>query len=103
MAVIYNSSSPYFNTQQKNDLIRYMDFMEYRDIPVDDSDEVVTVSSKFHHRPDLLSNKLYGTPDLWWIFIVRNPDQMMDPIYDLVSGLELYTPIKQRAFSLLGM
>jgi len=103
MASIYNTSSPYFETRQKNDLIQYLDFMEYRDIPADDSDQALSVSSKFNQRPDLLSNDLYGTPDLWWIFIVRNPDQMVDPIYDLVAGLEIYVPTKQRAFGLLGL
>ncbi len=100
--VVYNKSSPYFNTSQKNDLVRYLDFMEYRDIAADDNDQELIVSTKFHQRPDLLSNDLYGTPDLWWIFVVRNPDQMVDPIYDLVSGLELYVPTKQRALSLIG-
>jgi len=103
MTSIYNTSSPYFVTQQKNNLIQYLDFMEYRDIPADDSDQVLSISSKFNQRPDLLSNDLYGTPELWWIFIVRNPDQMTDPIYDLITGLEIYVPTKQRAFSLLGL
>ena len=103
MSIIYNSSSPYFNTQQKNDLVRYLDFMEYRDITADDSDTVLVVGSKFHQRPDLLSDDLYGTPELWWVFIVRNPDQLTDPIYDLVSGLELFVPTKQRLLGLLGL
>jgi len=100
---IYKNSSPYFKTPQANDLVQYMRYMEFRDVTADDGDEGIEVSTKFHERPDLLSNNLYGTPDLWWIFIIRNPDQLIDPIYGLVAGLNLYVPSKQRIFSLLGM
>ena len=102
MPLTYIKESPYFNTIQKNDLIQYLDFLQFRDIPADDTDIAMTVSTKFHQRPDLLSNELYGTTDLWWIFIVRNPDQMVDPIYDLVTGLDLLVPTKQRALNLVG-
>jgi len=103
MVEIYNQSSPYFETIQKNDLVSYLDVLEFRDIPEDDTDIAITVSTKFHQRPDLLSNDLYGTPDLWWIFIIRNKDQMVDPIYGLLAGLELFVPTKERAFGLLGL
>ena len=103
MTVIYSKASPYFDTIQKNDLVQYLDFMEFRDIPADDTDEFITVSTKFNQRPDLLSNNLYGTVELWWIFSVRNPDQMIDPIYDLVTNLELFVPTKERAFGILGL
>ena len=102
MALIFIKESPYFDTDQKNDLIQYLDFVKFRDIPASDTDIVLTVSTKFHQRPDLLSNELYGTTKLWWIFIVRNPDQMVDPIYDLVAGLDLLVPTKQRALNLVG-
>jgi len=100
--VSYNKTSPYANTVLRNNLVEYLDFIDFIEIPSDDSDEILTVSTKFHHRPDLLSNNLYDTPDLWWIFVVRNPDQMIDPIYDLVADLDLFVPTKQRIFGLLG-
>lgn len=103
MALRYTQGSPYFETGQKNDLIQYLDFMEFRDIPKDGTDIAMTVGTEFHQRPDLLSNSLYGTTDLWWIFIVRNPDQMVDPIFDLVTGLDLFVPTKQRALNLVGL
>jgi len=101
--VEYSKSSPYFDTIQKNNLVSYLDFMEFRDIPPDDTDELIIVEVAFNQRPDLLSNNLYGTVDLWWIFVVRNPDQMVDPIYDLVSELQLLVPTKQRMFRLVGL
>lgn len=103
MPTIYSKASPYYNTEQKNDLIPYLDFMNFRDISADDTDIAMTVNTKFHQRPDLLSNDLYGTPDLWWIFIVRNPNQMSDPIHDLVTGLDLYVPTKQRVLNIVGL
>lgn len=103
MVVTYTKGSPYFNTEQRNDLVSYLGFMEFRDIPSDATDMAISVSTKFHQRPDLLSNDLYGTPELWWIFIVRNPDQMVDPIYDLVAGLDLFVPTKQRVLASVGL
>ena len=100
--VSYNKTSPYANTVLRNSLVEYLDFIDFIEIPSHDSDEILTVSTKFHQRPDLLSNNLYDTPDLWWIFVVRNPDQMIDPIYDLVADLDLFVPTKQRIFGLLG-
>jgi len=103
MPVIYKKSSPYQATLQKNNLVNYLDFITFVDIPNDDTDVIITVESKFHQRPDLLSYDLYGTVDLWWVFIIRNPDQMIDPIYDLVADLDLYAPDKQRVFDILGV
>jgi len=41
-------------------------------------------------RPDLLSNKLYGTPDLWWIlFKYNNIDDVWN---DLEEGMVIHVP-----------
>lgn len=103
MVVEYRSSSPFFTTAQRNFFVSYLDVQSFRAIPAHSSDEIIKVSPRFDQRPDLLSNDLYGVPDLWWIFVIRNPDIMTDPIYDLVAGLEIYAPTKERAFSLLGL
>jgi len=103
MVIQYKASSPYYKTNQKTDIVSYLDFINYIPIQADDTDIAMTVDNKFNERPDLLSNSLYGTPNLWWIFIVRNPDQMVDPIYGLTTGLEIYVPTKERIFSLLGL
>lgn len=103
MTITYTRGSPYFNTDQKNDLVSFLDFIEFREIPSDATDEVITVDTRFHQRPDLLSHNLYGTTELWWVFIVTNPDQMFDPIYDLVSGLDLIVPTQQRLLNVIGL
>lgn len=103
MATTYKKSSPYYDTTKRNVFVNYLDTMTFREIPSDPTDELITIDTKFNQRPDLLSFDKYGTPNLWWIFVVRNPDQMTDPIYDLVTGLDLYVPTKQRLFSILGI
>jgi len=103
MPLTYTRGSPYFNTDQKDDLISFLDFIEFREIPRDATDDVITVSTKFHQRPDLLSFDLYGTTELWWVFVVANPDQMIDPIYGLVADLDLVVPTKQRILNIIGL
>lgn len=56
------------------------------------SDTIITIPPSFNQRPDLLSFQEYGTPDLWWVFAVRNPDILIDPINDFVAGLQIYVP-----------
>lgn len=103
MAVTYKKNSPYFTTPQRNFLVEFLDILNFRSIPGDDTDELIVLSPKFNERPDLLSNELYGTPDLWWVFTVRNPDTIIDPIYDFVTEIEIFVPTRQRIFSLLGL
>lgn len=104
MAIEYKRTSPYFRTIQINFLIEYLEFYKNRPVPADLSDELIAIDPKFNKRPDLLSNDLYGTPDLWWIFAVRNPNLIIDPIYDLTSGLEIFVPTRKRMFSnILGI
>lgn len=103
MPATYKASSPYFATPQRNFIVKHLDFLQFRSIPSDSTDQIIKVSSKFNQRPDLLSNDLYQTPDLWWIFAVRNPNAIIDPIYDLITDLEISVPTKIRVFSLLGL
>ena len=94
----YRRTSPYGITGQTS---WYLDLYEHRPIPPDSTDIAYRVSTRFENRPDLLSYEEYGTPDYWWIFSVRNPDQIKDPIYDFVDGLEIYIPTRQRLESLI--
>lgn len=100
----YQNVSPYFKTAQRNYLIEYLDSYTNRPVPSDDTDELISVSPKHEHRPELLAYELYGTPQLWWIFAVRNPNLIIDPIYDLTAGLEIFVPTRSRVFqNILGL
>lgn len=93
MASIHKTTSPYVNTDIKD---FYLDIWDEIIIEPSIEDTIMTVGPKYHKRPDLLSYDLYGTPRLYWVFIVRNMNLMKDPIEDFVSGLEIYVPSKER-------
>lgn len=71
----------------------YLDLWVPRTIPKSDFDEIFIIPPEFNQRPDLLSQARYGTPRLWWVFCVRNPDLIIDPIEDFVAGLEIFVPV----------
>lgn len=96
----YSSFSPYKETTYNG---YYLDVWTPREIGVYESDIMVEVPSQYEHRPDLLSYDAYGDPRLWWVFAVRNPSIIKDPIYDLVSGVKIFIPQKQQLLNLLGV
>lgn len=82
-------TSPYFGTQIKD---WYLDIWSPRVILPTTVDKFMVLPVKYERRPDLLSFDEYGTPNLWWVFCVRNPDAFIDPIEDFVAGKEFYIP-----------
>jgi len=46
---------------------------------------------------------LYGDPALWWVFVIRNPNVLQDPIFDFQPGVTIYVPQKQNLTSALGL
>lgn len=59
------------------------------------NDQEYKVGHAFEERPDLLAFKLYGNSRLWWVFALRNPDELKDPIRDFKSGLTIFVPSKE--------
>jgi hypothetical protein len=98
--VVYRPSSPYANTPQTS---WYLDTYEPREIPRDGTDTLRVLATRYELRPDLLSYDLYGTPNFWWIFMILNPNEIKDPIYDFKVGLRIYTPTMNRLTNLLGV
>lgn len=84
--------SPYATTPIINKFITYLDVWDYITINPTDDDELITLESKYNQRPDLLAYNYYGDARLWWVFAVRNPNVLIDPVYDLVTNTELYIP-----------
>lgn len=89
MANNSKETSPYISTPVKD---WYLDLWVSRDVPASDFDKILVIPPEYNQRPDLLSQVEYGTPRLWWVFCVRNPDLINDPIEDFVAGLEIYVP-----------
>jgi len=92
--VTYAKNSPYYGTNQAVKYLDYLDFWAGATIPISNNDILMTLDSKHNKRPDLLSYDLYGTAQLWWVFMVRNPDVIRDPIYDFLTGITIYAPSK---------
>lgn len=88
----YDTRSPYYDTPTTDKYVNYLEFWQPRTIPVDPNDIIVKLESKHKNRPDLLAHELYGSPQLWWIFALRNPDVIKDPIYDFVPDTVIYAP-----------
>ena len=98
--ISYGRTSPWSKT--KITVGNYLDLLEYRDIPKDTSDAVYEIQPVYTYRPDLLAYDIYGTPKLWWVFAVRNPDTIKDPIFDFVAGTRIFLPKKSVLSSLVG-
>ena len=86
---LYNTLSPYFSTGQSNG---YLDIMNWRDVPAATDDVLFTITKTYERRPDLLAFDLYGDVGLWWVFAVRNPNIIQDPVFDMVAGTQIQLP-----------
>ena len=93
----YDKSSPYYLTKQAS---WFLSNLEFRDIPPHLSDREITIDSKYHERPDLLASDLYGDVGYWWIFMIRNPNVIKDPIFDQTTGKRIFVPTQDRLLSL---
>jgi hypothetical protein len=89
MAATSRETSQYLNTGITD---FYLDIYVPRPVPSSQYDEIAIIPSEYNQRPDLMSQKLYGTPRLWWVFTVRNPDLFPDPIGDFLAGTQFYVP-----------
>ena len=89
MAQNSKDTSQYSLTPVKN---WYLDLWVPRTVTASDHDPIITIPPAFDQRPDLLSQQEYGTPKLRWVFAIRNPDLIIDPINDFIAGIEIYVP-----------
>jgi hypothetical protein len=96
----YGPSSPYAKTEMYG---KFLDIMTYRGFPSQPDDVVYTIDRMYNHRPDLLAFDIYGDPGLWWVFLVRNPNVMTDPIGDFVAGVSIRIPKKSTLTAALGL
>ena len=92
MAASYSRYSPYANAPLYGN---FLDVLTIPDIPATYEDVKMTVNKTYEYRPDLLAFDLYGNAELWWVFAVRNPNVIRDPVYDLRSGVEIFLPRKE--------
>lgn len=91
----YKSYSFFNKTPQDN---WSMGYYEDRGMVLDSSDQYIILESRHNNRPDILSNDLYGVPDLWWVIFRMNMNTINDPLRDFKEGVILRCPTKSRIF-----
>lgn len=99
MAVTYGKYSPYVSTSLYGS---YLDVATLPKIPAELDDVVVTLNKNYEFRPDLLAFDLYGDVNLWWVFAVRNPNTIKDPVFDMRPGTVIYIPKQTTIEQALG-
>lgn len=98
--VDYSKNSPYFNTEITDN---YLDVITFRNFPFETDDTLFEVTKKYEYRPDLLAYDLYKDVNLWWVFSMRNPSVIKDPVFDLTSGTKIYLPKLSTLKNALGI
>lgn len=100
MTASYNRSSSYFTTKLSGE---FLGVWTPRPFPAEKDDILFRIKPAYDLRPDLLANDLYGDPNLWWVFSVRNPNTLKDPLWDFVVNAEIYVPKKTTLATHLGL
>lgn len=80
----------------------FLDVNSLPHIPKAQSDTTYIVESRFDGRPDLLAHALYKNTRLWWVFAMRNPDVIKDPLRDFKEGVKIKLPSKGTIESIIG-
>ena len=90
---VYNGFSLYAVTPQVvKSGVTYLDFWTPPNLLISPKDIPITLESRYNHRPDLLAYDYYKRSDYWWVFMMRNPDVISDPIWDFKTGIQIFVP-----------
>lgn len=89
MPANYSKNSPYSKTPLWGN---FLDIMQPRTFDFSASDVIYTIDNIYNLRPDLLAFDLYKDAGLWWVFAVRNPNRIKDPVFDFTTGKTIYIP-----------
>lgn len=74
----------------------YLGYYSPIQIPKDETDYVLTIEPKYHHKPGRLALDLYNDERLGWIFRYFNNDVINDPIFDLEAGMKIRVPTAEK-------
>jgi len=96
----YAKTSPWYQTSQANG---YLDSMSPIYIPPAADDVTYQIDPIYNFRPDRLSFEIYNTPKLWWVFAMRNPNQIQDPVFDFIAGNIIMVPTLATVQAALGI
>lgn len=96
----YRKTSAYFATNLYG---KFLDVMTPRTITAYGDDVEMTISQAYEYRPDLLAYDLYGDANLWWVFAMRNPNVLKNPIADFFAGQIILLPKQETLKIDLGL
>lgn len=97
--VQYSKTSPYYGTGLTGN---YLDIASFPSMPKYPDDVSFVINKTYQFRPDLLASDLYGDAGLWWVFALRNPNTIEDPVFDMRVGRRIFLPKKDTIFAVLG-
>jgi hypothetical protein len=90
--VVYDRKSPYARTGIYG---KFLDIANFPQVPKLADDVKFTINKTYQFRPDLLAFDLYGDSKLWYVFALRNPHLIEDPIFDMHIGKVIFIPKKE--------
>lgn len=96
----YSKNSPYYSTPSTS---TFLDVMDPRRFPFYKDDAVYIIEQQFEYRPDLFAYYLYKDASLWWVFALRNPNVLLDPIGDFIAGVSIRVPKQTTLTTALGL
>jgi len=97
---VYTTTSPYYGTQSWGN---FLDVWPGKTIDANVTDAIYQIDAPYNLRPDLLAYDMYKDSNLWWVFAVRNPDVLLDPLMDFQAGVIIYVPTVQTLKQSLGL
>lgn len=100
MVSVYKNASPYYQTPRWG---QFLDIWKGVTISPDPSDARYQIDPPYNLRPDLLAHDLYHDTNLWWVFAVRNPDILLDPVFSFVAPTIIYVPTLSVVKTALGL
>lgn len=89
MTATYSKTSIYSGTPFWG---KYLDVWKSKTIDPDITDAVYQIDNTYNIRPDLLAYDLYKDANLWWVFAIRNPDVLEDPLFSFTAGKIIFVP-----------
>ena len=69
---------------------RFYKYIKYPEIPEDISD--IYIITRIGERLDLLANKYYQNPDLWWVIMKANPNKLRRDSFFMPIGIQIRIP-----------
>lgn len=81
---------------------QFLDVNQLPAIAITTRDEAYVIDPAFDERPDLLAHLLYESSNLWWVFALRNPDILKDPIRDFTAGKTIMLPAVDTVSSMIN-